>query len=144
MKYEFTIPGKPIPKARPRFYKRGKFVKVYNSQEKEEGEFALNAFESLIKVGGKKLSGPVFLDIIFHLKRPKSHYGTGKNSETLKKNAPKFHVSKPDVDNLVKFVMDSLNKVTWYDDSQVFQVIGRKEYSETEETVLKIIEVEND
>jgi len=144
MKYEFTIPGKPIPKARPRVYKRGKFVKGYNSQEKAEGEFALNAFESSIKVAGKKLSGPVFLDIIFHLKRPKSHYGTGKNSETLKKNAPKFHVSKPDVDNLVKFVMDSLNKVTWYDDSQVFQVIGRKEYSETEETVLKIIEVEND
>jgi Holliday junction resolvase RusA-like endonuclease len=33
---QIIIEGKPIPKKRPRFAKRGKFVKVYSAQKKEE------------------------------------------------------------------------------------------------------------
>jgi len=38
--------------------------------------------------------------------------------------------TKPDIDNLVKGIKDSLSKVLWYDDSQVTELVARKLYSD--------------
>lgn len=69
---------------------------------------------------------PIELTLLFYFPRPKSHYGTGKNSELLKDAAPKYHTQKPDLDNMCKAVMDSLNMVLYRDDSQVIQVNAQK------------------
>ena len=44
--------------------------------------------------------------------------------------AGRYHVKKPDADNLVKGVFDSLNKIVWKDDNQVAKVIAEKVYGE--------------
>ena len=62
--------------------------------------------------------------------RPKSHYRTGKYSHLIKaKNARAFHGVKPDIDNLVKFYMDLMNKVFYVDDSQICALATIKVYS---------------
>jgi len=38
--------------------------------------------------------------------------------------------TKPDIDNLVKGIKESLSKVLWYDDSQVTELVARKLYSD--------------
>ena len=38
--------------------------------------------------------------------------------------------TKPDIDNLVKGIKDSLSKFLWYDDSQVTELVARKLYSD--------------
>lgn len=37
---------------------------------------------------------------------------------------------KPDIDNIVKAVLDALNKVAYRDDTQVVELQVRKQYSE--------------
>jgi Holliday junction resolvase RusA-like endonuclease len=42
---------------------------------------------------------------------------------------------KPDIDNVLKVILDSLNGVAYIDDSKVVEVIGRKRYA----TVPKVV-----
>ena len=50
---------------------------------------------------------------------------------------------KPDVDNVVKSVLDALNKLIYKDDSQVTDLLVHKYYSEEEKLVLNITAFEN-
>ena len=62
------------------------------------------------------------LSLTFRMKRPNNHFvGNKPGSGRLKDNAPqKFYNNRSgDVDNLCKFVMDSLNQVLYADDRQV-------------------------
>lgn len=128
------IEGTPIAKKRPRFARRGKFVTTYNCQESEEGKFLMLARQQIPEM----IYGPVSVSIAFFMKRPKSHYGTGKNSNNIKQSAPLKHISKPDIDNLQKMVYDCLNRVAWVDDSCVFEAYCRKEYSDRPRTEITI------
>lgn len=42
----------------------------------------------------------------------------------------RYHMKKPDTDNLVKGVFDSLNKIVWKDDNQVAKLSAVKVYGE--------------
>ena len=120
------IPGKPISKQRPRFYRRGKHVGTYNAQETEEGMWLAMCREQLPL---KPLTGALSVVMLFSLQRPKSHYGTGRNSEKLKPSAPHYPSKHPDIDNFLKFAMDCLNEIAWVDDSQVVSILGEKTYA---------------
>jgi Holliday junction resolvase RusA-like endonuclease len=65
------------------------------------------------------------LSLEFHMPRPKSM--TKKLSAIV--GLP--HVKKPDLDNLSKLVIDSLNGVFWKDDSQIYSQSAIKFYSTT-------------
>jgi Holliday junction resolvase RusA-like endonuclease len=135
-----TIPGKPIAKKRPRFFRKGQYVGTYNDQRTEEGRWLYEATRQ-IPNEWIPLKTPIKTTMVFYMQRPKSHYGTGKNSNILKKSAPLSHTSKPDIDNLQKMVYDCLNRVAWVDDSCVCEVVSRKEYSDTPRTEITISEV---
>jgi len=134
-----NIPGNPIAKKRPRFARRGKFVTTYNDQETEEGKFIAQVLDQI--KGHKVFTGPLSVEMAFYKSRPICHYGTGKNSERLKYSAPKWVITKPDIDNYEKFVFDCLNGIAWQDDSQVVSVNSIKAYSETPMTIIRIVEV---
>lgn len=73
----------------------------------------------------------------FYFKRPKDHYGTGKNARTLKASAPDDHLVKPDVDNLVKPVKDALTGILWQDDCAVVRIKAEKHWSEVDAVVIE-------
>ena len=129
------IPGNPIAKKRPRFARRGKFVTTYSDQQTEEGK----ALAIIMGQVEGRLRGPVSVSFVFQLQRPKGHYGSGKNSGKLKESAPKHPISKPDIDNYVKFYMDVLNDCAWVDDCQVFQLSAVKLYSDNCEPLTSIV-----
>jgi Holliday junction resolvase RusA-like endonuclease len=54
----------------------------------------------------------------FWFQRPKSH---GK-----KRREEPRHLQKPDLDNLAKAVLDSLNGLAWVDDSQIYRLLVEK------------------
>jgi Holliday junction resolvase RusA-like endonuclease len=132
------IPGDPIAKKRPRFARRGKFVTTYSDQETEESKFYMLAKEQI----KTKLSGPLAIRMTFCIKRPKSHYGTGKNSCILKDTAPSFPDKKPDFDNLCKFACDVLNGLAWDDDAQIVEAIVKKRYTDKSYSVIVVSPME--
>jgi Holliday junction resolvase RusA-like endonuclease len=121
------IPGKPIAKKRPRFARRGKFVVAYNDQQTEEGKWILTARQQI--QGAIPEGLPITLRCIFYMPIPKS---------TPKKKITTYHIKKPDLDNLVKFVKDCLNGELWHDDSQVSELFAGKFYDENPRTELII------
>ncbi|NTU49544.1 MAG: RusA family crossover junction endodeoxyribonuclease [Desulfobulbaceae bacterium] len=117
----FFVPGEPKALKRHRTFGR---VQVDPSKS-DKADFLVVSRQHCPEC---PLTGPLYLHIDFYFPRPKSHYGTGKNSGKLKPTAPLYHIARPDADNLTKFVCDALNGVFWGDDAQIAQVQATKKY----------------
>jgi hypothetical protein len=77
------------------------------------------------------LSGKIKLIAIFFMNTPKS---------VPRKERDGWHTKRPDLDNLVKLILDSMNSIVFKDDSQVCAIIAMKGYSEIPRTELTILE----
>src|SRR3990172_9532179 len=75
------------------------------------------------------LPGPVTVACLFFLRRPKYHYGTGKNAHRLRPSAPEYPTSKHDNDKLQRAIMDGLTDVLWSDDGVVVDVYSGKRWA---------------
>jgi Holliday junction resolvase RusA-like endonuclease len=73
--------------------------------------------------------GPVSVFLEFVFGRPVSHF----TSRALRAGAPVQHLSKPDTDNLVKFVLDALTGNFYNDDAQVHKLEAIKRYADQDE-----------
>jgi len=130
--HTFHLPARPIGKARPAFSTKerkdgSKFTSARNTQITEEGKFLLFC---LNKWGKKKpILKAMNADFIFVFERPKCHWGTGRNAEKLKPSSPEYHIIKPDIDNIMKIILDSLNGIIFKDDSQVVSGKYEKRYA---------------
>lgn len=105
---------------------------TYNPQESEEGMWALLMLDQLKQAGVTfPLNGPLDISLLFSLKRPASHFGSGKNAGRIKQSAPMYPTGRPDCDNMIKFVLDVLNKIgVWKDDAQVVRIHAEKRYAD--------------
>lgn len=74
---------------------------------------------------GEPLKGPLHADITFTMKLPKN----GK-SQSRKVIAGDYVTTKPDIDNMVKGVLDSANTIVFKDDNQVCSVSVNKIYGD--------------
>jgi crossover junction endodeoxyribonuclease RusA len=81
----------------------------------------------------------VALRVTFTFPRPRSHYGTGRNAEVLKPNAPLWMSGVPDLDKLVRLIGDALVIAgVMKDDSQIICVRGEKVYGESPSTFVEM------
>lgn len=133
--YKIEITGsKPKPQQRHRHTRAGF---TYDPSRKHKKDF-------IAQIGSKApkqpLKGDISLKVTFAMPYVKKHYRTGKYSGELKPNPPYEYVIKPDIDNLLKFIMDSGNKILWVDDSQIWKVEMEKVYSEIPSTTIEIEE----
>jgi Holliday junction resolvase RusA-like endonuclease len=76
---------------------------------------------------GLHFTGPVAVEFVFHLVRPKKFLT--RKYESI--DVP--HVTRPDLDKLVRCGKDALSKVVWADDAQVIALVARKQYVATGE-----------
>ena len=74
------------------------------------------------------IEGPVYLVQVFALPRPKSHYGTGRNSGRVKRGAPRRPPVRPDLDKLARAVGDALTGICYHDDAQIVNLCAAKYY----------------
>lgn len=66
------------------------------------------------------------LDLFFEFERPVSHFG----KKGLRASAPREHMSRPDVDNLTKAVMDEMSELGfWRDDDRVVSLAVSKAWA---------------
>ena len=74
------------------------------------------------------------INLIFDFKVPAS-YSKKKAQEALEGN---LRPSSKDIDNLVKGVLDALNKVAWRDDRYIYYIQAEKRYSDNNRITIKI------
>ncbi len=89
----------------------------------------------------KPFKGEIMLKLIFTLPYLKKHYRTGKLKHMLKDNVPEYVVTRPDVDNYVKYIMDILQPNFYKDDSQVVKLQAEKVYGKKGKTEVIIEEL---
>lgn len=119
MEIKFTIPGEPTGKARPRVTKWG----VHNTEKTV-------LYENLVKTlcPTTKLNGYIQAEILCFYGIPKS-FGIKKREDALSyKIRPD---KKPDLDNIMKILLDALNGIAYEDDKQIVQAEIGKFYSYT-------------
>lgn len=138
MKINFTIPGQPQAQKRHRStHKNGNFWN-YDPSKKDKLNFVKIANFYAPKL---LINGAISLSVEYYFARPKSHYGTGRNSGKLKESAPMVHIKMPDIDNCLKFTMDALqlSKRFFDNDSQINEIYGKRFYSDNPRTEVLII-----
>lgn len=129
---EFLVEGMPQGKGRPRFSMKTK--RVYTPEKTVHYEKQIR--EAYSKAGGKLFPEQCYIKVTVdaYFKIPKS-YTKGKRLACAHNiNRPD---KKPDMDNILKVVMDALNKVAYSDDSKVVEVRCNKWYY-TSASFLKI------
>lgn len=77
---------------------------------------------------GEKLDCLLVMSLVFIKPRPKSHYGTGRNSEVLKDSAPAMPGVKPDTGKMARAVEDALTGVLYVDDALLVDTYHAKRY----------------
>jgi Holliday junction resolvase RusA-like endonuclease len=122
MLIEFTVDIVPIAKGRPRFARRGRFVHTFTPMK-------TRSFENILIEKATKfkpltpIDGDIRVGVIFGMPIPASRM------PKFDLNARNPHTIKPDIDNLLKGVLDPLNGVFWNDDAQISQITASKVYS---------------
>lgn len=124
----FIIPGKPIGKGRPRFTRTGHCWTPDKTV----------AYERYIKMtywstyGHRKYAEDKALavEIILYYPRPKR---MTKVKRLLAQKGVLRPTVKPDVDNVIKGILDALNGVAFEDDRQIVQIACEKWYDITDE-----------
>ena len=63
-----------------------------------------------------------------------------KSLSKVKKDALKGkpHYLRPDIDNLIKFILDSANGILYLDDAQIYTINAHKIYDEHPRTEIEI------
>ena len=133
MKIQFTVFGVAQPggskKAFPFRKPSGHFgVTVTDANAKVHDWKKTVAWTARENYSGELLVGPLRLTLNFFRPRPRSHYGSGKNAETVRQFAPAYPVSRPDSTKLLRAVEDALSGVLYFDDAQIIEQFVSKRW----------------
>lgn len=124
MTIEINIPGEPVAQARPRVTRFGAYdpskCKAYKKTVGIIGRAAMREKEPF--------TGAVQVDIAICRSVPKSWSRKRHHEAVDGRTAP---ISRPDIDNYAKGILDGLKGVCWLDDAQVTVLNVRKIYSDT-------------
>ena len=125
-----SINLKPFPTPRPRFSKFGTYNPAAYTNYKK-------AFLLLTKRQCKTyFNGALKLEVTFFMQIPAS-LSKKKQRELI----GQYHIKKPDTDNLLKTVKDSLEGTFYKNDSQICKVEAEKIYSDKPRVDFEIKEI---
>lgn len=135
MIYEFEVPGKVIGKGRPRLNSYTGIV--YTPTKTKDYESLVEQYFLLKYPRFKTLEGRIKVSIIAYFSIPKATKKSNIN-EMLDNNISP--TKKPDIDNIVKAVLDSMNKFAFKDDNQITKLEVEKKYALEDKIYIKIEE----
>ena len=125
--YEFEVPGKITGKARPRV--NTLTGRAYTPGNTKDYEMLIKQYFKVKYPRYETLEGRIIIKIEAYFEPPKST--SKKQTEQMLENkiSP---TKKPDIDNIIKIVLDALNKMAFRDDSQVTKIEVEKIYGPVE------------
>ena len=130
----FVVSGEPKGKGRPRATIRGKHASVYTPAETAMYENHVAQCYLSKYADCPMFEGALRVVVHAYFKYPRAAYwpvNKKHNGELRAEWKGRGHITKPDLDNVVKAILDGLNKANvWRDDSQVAILVAYKMYSE--------------
>ncbi len=126
---KITIPGIPIAMQRPRVFILAGRSKVYNPQLAKKKK----VMATITQTGVRKLIGrqAIHVQLVFYMPIPKSY------ARHIKPG--RMHNKKPDIDNMIKFILDCMNGIAYEDDAQICKISALKIYSHQPRTEITIL-----
>ena len=143
----FEIEGKPVAEQRHRTAARnGKTIRYLPKETKNYQKLIQNKFKQEMERANQELplfkkNEEVALIVYVGKEIPKSY--TKKKTNDILENGRK-PITKPDVDNYAKIVMDALNGLAYKDDNQVSTVLVKKMYVNPGTPEKMLIDIERD
>ena len=128
----FWIPGQPIGKGRPRFARGRAYTPGIT--HRAELNVAAIASDAMIDAGLKPFTAPVSVVIIARYRIPPSWPKAKQAQARIHEVSP----GKPDLDNVVKLVLDACNGVCFEDDGQVAWIEAIKTFSDEPGIVVRV------
>lgn len=125
-----TVYGRPAPQGSKKAFRHratgkiitqemSKYVRPWRAEVQRAAQAALL---TRYDQGRFPLAGPLAVDMIFTLARPKSHYRTGRNAHLLRDSAPARPTGAPDLSKLARATEDALTEAgVWKDDAAVVE-----------------------
>lgn len=123
---EFRVEGKPIGKARARVRRDGQ---TYTPKATKEAEERVR-WAWRVGTRSSRVLGPVDAYVELVVARDDKHW---LEDGTLDPQAPEWPQSKPDVDNVLKLVLDALNGLAYADDVSVVRAEAVRRFANAEE-----------
>lgn len=117
--HRLSLDVTPTAKGRPRFTRTGR---SYTPKKTADAEALIKEIVGYQWKEGQ-LEGALSVTIEFWMPIPKS-WSEKKKREY--EGVP--HISRPDLDNMTKLILDSLNEICWKDDSQIAELSLLKAY----------------
>lgn len=122
--------GLPVGQGRPRAFKlpSGQ-IRMYDPATSRDWKRTVLA-QVLERKPPSPAEGPLTMDLVFELRRPKS--------------APKrvqHPTTRPDLDNLLKAIKDALRGVVYRDDSQIVALTATKKYGQAPGVAIRVAHV---
>ena len=135
---QYSVPGEPRGKGRPRFAKRGNFVKTYTDAKTASYEDQIRFYALKAMGDSKVIEGAVRVFVSIRMAVPKSY--SAKRREACLNGFDK-PLKKPDWDNVAKSICDAMNGVIYVDDTQIVEAHITKQYAQQAEVVVLVQEV---
>lgn len=136
MHLSVTIPGIPAPQGSKRHVGNGILVEASKRLKpwRADAIAAIQAEQHACSC--PQFAGPVRIAAVFAFPRPRGHY---RANGTLKPSAPSLHAVRPDLDKLIRALLDAATQSGIIrDDSQVYRIAANKTYAEAGWTSLII------
>ena len=124
----YIVYGEPVGKGRPRFARRGKFTSTYTPQKTKTYEDEIRMMAKAAMGASEPLDTPMTVAIYIRVGIPAS-YSKQKRKDALEGIIKPM--KKPDLDNVAKCFLDSMNEIVYLDDKQVVNLHVTKVYAET-------------
>ena len=126
------VAGVPAPQGSKRHVGGGRMIESsravgpWREAVRAETQHAMGRMETSDWPG---LHSPVQVTVKFTLPRPQGHYGTGRHATTVRPSAPRWPHRKPDLDKLIRAVLDGITQGgAIADDAQVVRIAAQKTY----------------
>jgi len=121
----FQVEGTPVGKGRPKFARRGNFVSTYTPTKTRDYEELIRDAAKTAMGSAEPIETAVMACIYITVPIPAS-YSKKRSSACL--DGSERPCKKPDIDNIVKAYLDSMNGIVYKDDTQVISLHATKVY----------------
>lgn len=127
---QFAVLGTPKPQGSKRHLGNGVMVEQGGEPLRLWREDVKASAVSTREVFGS-LDGAIWGTFRFFLARPKSHWRTGANAHLLRDKAPRWPVTRPDLDKVLRSTCDAITTAgLWRDDAQLVHVTASLNYAD--------------